>query len=100
MISTRLCMKGIACTVLALLVSACGGPDGSRVETGIRDGVFHMGNGTEPQGLDPHIVSGVPEHHIITSIFEGLVLKNPHTLEIEPGVAESWDISEDGRTYT
>jgi oligopeptide transport system substrate-binding protein len=87
---------------LILLLSACGGGSGAgtRVDVGNRDGVMHFGNGTEPQGLDPHLVTGVPEHHIITSIFEGLVTKNPYTLEPEPGVAESWDISEDGRVYT
>lgn len=85
----------------AFLISCSGGgTDGTRVEQGTREGVLHFGNGTEPQGLDPHIVTGVPEHHILTAIFEGLVLKNPGTLAIEPGVAESWEISDNGRVYT
>ena len=46
------------------------------------------------------MVTGVPENHIIRALFEGLAVKNPYTLEPEPGVAESWDISEDGRTVT
>lgn len=84
-----------------LFLSACGSDSGeSRVEQGNREGVLHFGNGTELQGLDPHVVTGVPEHHVINALFEGLVTKNPETLEIEPGVAESWDISEDGRFYT
>jgi len=82
------------------LVSCGGGSNESRVITGNQQGVLHLGNGTEPQGIDPHIVTGVPEHHIIGALFEGLVTKNPYTLEPEPGVAESWDISEDGRVYT
>ena len=45
--------------------------------TGNRDGVLHYGNGTEPQGLDPHVVTGVPENHIIRALFEGLAVKNP-----------------------
>lgn len=83
-----------------ILMSCSSGSRESRVEQGNREGILHFGNGTEPQGLDPHIVTGVPEHHIITALFEGLVTKNPATLEIEPGVAESWEISEDGRIYT
>lgn len=86
---------------MLLLLSACGGGENlSQVDAGNQSGVLHFGNGTEPQGLDPHIVTGVPEHHIITALFEGLVSKDPYTLEPVPGVAESWDISEDGRTYT
>ena len=46
------------------------------------------------------MVTGVPENHIIRALFEGLAVKNPYTLEPAPGVAESWDISEDGRTVT
>jgi oligopeptide transport system substrate-binding protein len=86
---------------LSLLLSACGGGSSlSRVDQGTIDGVLHFGNGTEPQSIDPHIATGVPEHHVITALFEGLTTKNPYTLESEPGVAESWDISPDGMTYT
>jgi oligopeptide transport system substrate-binding protein len=87
--------------LFSLFLSACGGGNSeTRVEAGNREGVLHFGNHSEPQGLDPHIVTGVPENHIILSLFEGLVSKNPYTLEVEPGVAESWEISEDGRVYT
>lgn len=87
--------------LFCLLLSACGGDSSlSRVEQGTIDGVLHFGNGTEPQTIDPHIATGVPEHHVITALFEGLLTKNPYTLEPEPGVAESWDISDDGLTYT
>lgn len=86
--------------VLTLVACSGGGGEGSRAEQGIREGVFHLGNGAEPQALDPHITSGVPEHRVIQSLFEGLVTKNPHTLEIEPGVAESWELSDDERVYT
>ena len=48
----------------------------------------------------PQIATGVPEHHIISAVMEGLVLKNRKTLEPLPGVAESWDISDNGRVYT
>ena len=85
-----------------VLLSACGGGGNteSRVDAGNREGVFHFGNHSEPQGMDPHIVTGVPEHHIITALFEGLVTKNPYTLAIEPGMADHWDISPDGLVYT
>jgi len=91
-------LRLISITLLACLAACTGGE--SKVEQGNREGVLHYGNGSEPQGLDPHVVTGVPENKIIRSLFEGLAVKNPYTLEPEPGVAESWDISEDGKTIT
>ena len=90
----------IANLILALvLISGCGRGE-SNVEKGNREGILHKGNGTEPQTLDPHSATGVPENRIISAIFEGLVSKDPKTLEIIPGVAESWIVSEDGKKYT
>ena len=85
--------------LITLLLSACGSPE-SNVSSGNKNGTLHWGNGTEPQSLDPHIATGVPEHKIITALMEGLVAKDSRTLEPRPAVASSWDISEDGRLYT
>ena len=57
---------GLSCLLLALL-TACGGGE-SNVVTGNRDGVLHYGNGAEPQGLDPHVVTGVPENGTVENI--------------------------------
>ena len=84
---------------IAFLVTSCGQGE-SNVESGNRLGIAHIGNGAEPQGMDPHVVTGVPESNIINAIFEGLVYKDASTLEVQPGVAESWEISDDGRIYT
>src|SRR5258706_15767492 len=56
-------------------------------------------NGTEPKTLDPHLATGDPEHRVLDSIFEGLARLNSRSLEPEPGVAESWETSADGKTY-
>lgn len=86
------------CIVLVLLVG-CGSAE-NNVTIGARDKVLHWGNGDEPQELDPHIVTGVPEHNILAALMEGLVRKDPATLKPTPGIANSWRISNDGRTYT
>ena len=85
--------------VISALVSACGTGE-SNVTQGNRDGILHYGNGAEPQGLDPHVVTGVPENHLIRALFEGLAVKNPVTLEPEPGVAERWTFNEDRSVIT
>ncbi len=72
----------------------------SRVAQGNKEQVFHFGNGGEPADLDPHVIQGVPEHNIIKALFEGLVTVNPKDLSPIPGVAERWEVSPDGKTYT
>ena len=89
----------IVYTACALMLGACGSSE-NNVTKGNRDKILHWGNYDEPQELDPHIVTGVPEHHILMALLEGLVLKDRFTLEPMPGVAESWIISEDAKVYT
>ena len=85
--------------IILVGLTGCGGGE-SNVSAGNKTGTLYWGNGTEPQSLDPQIATGVPEHHIISAVMEGLVLKDRKTLEPRPGVAKSWDISDDGRVYT
>ncbi|HVR37271.1 MAG TPA: ABC transporter substrate-binding protein, partial [Methylomirabilota bacterium] len=89
------------CLILAasLALTACGSRE-TRVEIGNREQILHLANGSEPQNLDPHTVTGVPEHNIIVALLEGLVSEDPTDLTPVPGVAERWDISEDETVYT
>jgi len=61
---------------------------------------FTFVNGTEPESIDPAIVTGVPEGRIINGLFSGLYRYDPKTLEPRPALALRHDLSEDGRTYT
>jgi oligopeptide transport system substrate-binding protein len=93
------CLIKLFSIIILIGLTGCGGGE-SNVSAGNKSGTLYWGNGTEPQSLDPQIATGVPEHHIISAVMEGLVLKDRKTLEPRPGVAKSWDISEDGRVYT
>ena len=83
--------------VLALLFS-CSAP--SNVEKALDEQILHFGLGSEPQYLDPHLANSVSAHNVIIALIEGLVSEDPKTLKPVPGVAEKWDISEDGLVYT
>jgi oligopeptide transport system substrate-binding protein len=61
--------------------------------------VLHRGNGAEPETIDPHKSTGVPEANIIYEYLEGLVTYAENG-DIAPGVATNWEISDDGLTYT
>lgn len=56
-------------------------------------------NGVEPESLDPSIVTGQPDGRVCLALFEGLTSRNAAGA-IQPGMAERWDISPDGKTYT
>jgi oligopeptide transport system substrate-binding protein len=56
-------------------------------------------NGAEPETLDPAIITGQPEGRVVNALFEGLTAFNSQG-KPEPGVAESWTLSDDKRVYT
>lgn len=61
--------------------------------------VLHVGNGSDPQSLDPQLLTGVIEGRISRALNEGLV-RTDADLKPVPGLAASWEISADGLTYT
>ena len=61
--------------------------------------ILHRGSEAEPETLDPQKSSTLVEANIIRDLFEGLVILDA-TGEIKPGIAESWQMSPDGRVYT
>lgn len=85
--------------VLVLLVSGCAKKPMERDLVGTRK-VLHVGNGAEPQDLDPQVVTGVSESKILNTLFEGLVAEHPSGRGVAPGVAERWETSADGLTWT
>lgn len=89
---------GIGLGALALL-AGCGQRE-TQVQQATREGIMLVGNGAEPQDLDPHTITGIPERNVVITLFEGLTRNDPETLEARPGVAERWDISPDGLVYT
>lgn len=83
--------------ILAALVAGLAGcsPGESRVAEGNRNGVLYLGNGTEPQTIDPHVLSGSPEANVADALFEPLITRNPFDESFEAGVAKSWVFSDD-----
>jgi peptide/nickel transport system substrate-binding protein len=53
-----------------------------------------------PSGIDPHIHASAELGIPLRSVYDTLVYRDAETLEFVPGLAESWQISPDGLTYT
>lgn len=86
-------------TILLGLLASCARHE-TAVESGTRDQILHLGNRDEPADLDPHTNDAGTTNILLSSIFEGLVTCGNDGVTILPGVAERWDISPDGLTYT
>ncbi len=61
---------------------------------------FRFANGTEPKTLDPHLRTGHPAGRLAHEWFEGLTRRDAKTMRPAPGVAERWELSDDGLRYT
>jgi peptide/nickel transport system substrate-binding protein len=63
-------------------------------------GTLIFGHDREPDSLDPHKVTAVIAADWILKVHDTLVTVLPDLSTIDPGLAESWEVSEDGLTYT
>ncbi len=86
----RRCLFLLLVSAIVLLVSCAPKPEG-RIVYGLT---------LAPSGIDPHVNAsselGIP----LTSVYDTLVYQDPATGEFVPGLAERWEVSEDGLIYT
>lgn len=84
---------------LSLGLGACAKRE-TRVALGYRDQIIHIGNLGEPNDLDPAYPDSQQTGNIIMGLFEGLAQYDAKTCEPVPAVAERWEASADGLTWT
>ncbi len=89
-------IRGIAFFLCALifctLLPSCKEDDGSGY-------IFKMNIENNPKNLDPQMAADTESMMVITNMMEGL-MKNDAAGAIVPAAAESFEMSEDGLTYT
>ncbi|MEK4148672.1 peptide ABC transporter substrate-binding protein [Robertmurraya sp. FSL W8-0741] len=61
--------------------------------------VIYWNNGEEPTTFDPPVGFNAVSWSPLNNIMEGLTRLNEEHLP-QPAIAENWDVSEDGKTYT
>jgi oligopeptide transport system substrate-binding protein len=69
------------------------------LSVGLSAATLNRGTSAEPSTLDPHIATGNSAAPILYDLNVGLTAYD-FKGALVPGLAESWTISEDGRTYT
>ncbi|PCG20312.1 peptide ABC transporter substrate-binding protein [Brachyspira sp. G79] len=78
--------------IILLLLNACKNKDLSNES-------IRVSIGAEPQSIDPSFLSAIDSMIYAAHVFEGLTTKDKDN-NLVGGVAESWDISDDGLTMT
>ena len=93
----------------ALVAAGCGGSNeessggtssGGGETTAAANQTMTIGWGAEPPSLDPGLATDTTSSNVLLNIMDPLVRLNPDTLEAVPSLAESWDVSSDGKTVT
>jgi ABC-type oligopeptide transport system substrate-binding subunit len=97
MIASRLRKCGVFAATI-LLAAACSPREQSAPDGRVDPAVLRRGLGAEPDTLDPQQAEDNAALAVLGDLYEGLV-RNRSDGTAEPGAAESWDISSDGRTY-
>lgn len=96
--TARQLLAAVLCATLAL-VTGCARRE-SAVEQSRRTQVLHRALDYDAADLDPHIVTGIAEAKVLAALLEPLVTIEGDPLEPRPALAERWEISPDGLTYT
>jgi oligopeptide transport system substrate-binding protein len=86
LVSCALALPGVACQLVS-------GPSSESAS----GSVLHLWD-TGPITLDPAISGEMTSHAYVMNLYSGLVKLNAD-LEIEPDIADSWTMSEDGTSY-
>ena len=92
-------MRALAFVVLVgLLVAGVLQP--SAAQTGPRyGGTLRAGMQTDPVGLDPHLTTATATRNMMENVYDTLVMVSSEGRYV-PGLAESWETSADGLTWT
>ena len=101
-------MRGLKLLSMAGAVAACllvagAATAGSRSEaspSGAAPDTLIYAGAADPTYLDPALVSDGESFRVTKQIYESLVDFAPGTTRLIPGLAKSWSVARDGRTYT
>lgn len=91
---TRLATVGLAAMAAFALIPPATG------QTPVSGGHFRRALSNDPANLDPALTNTSGAIAVKMTLFDSLLRQNPQTLAIEPGAAESWSVSEDGKILT
>ncbi len=94
-------LMAVLLTSLAFMFSGCEKKEEKEVKKPAAPGnTIVFGRGGDSVGLDPAYETDGNSFMVCDNVYEALVFYADETTALEPGLAESWEISADGKTYT
>ena len=84
----------------AAAAAESGDTAGSSAEEAASGGTVIMARGSDSESLDPVMTASNVDIWILNMVVEGLVGRSDDGTEIIPAVADTWEVSDDGLTYT
>lgn len=97
--TNRPTVVGLVWVLVLLTISGCGVDQGPAHENEAQAGsLLVRGNGDDPRTLDPSLAEDVHTFNVLVDIYEGLLAEAADGSLIQ-GVAESWNVSDDGLVY-
>lgn len=99
---------------LALVLAACGTDDNGQQDAGaatepgedepgedgrVTDETIVVAVGSDTENLDAHQLRGGTDNYLMSNIYDTLAMQD-HTGELQPALAESWEVSDDGLEIT
>jgi len=90
----------VSLLIISAVLAGCFGQQ-AKVTSDVGNSNIATIEGKRPEGIfNPILVSNDSDKEIVNLIFEGLVNINDDGEIVNTGIADSWDISEDGKEYT
>ncbi len=90
---------GVALALLLMLTSAIGFAPAGAAQEQAAGGEITVGLDFEPDNLDPHVTPYAVAHTVMMNIYDPLVWRDNEGA-FQPGLAETWEVSEDGTEFT
>src|SRR3712207_5684764 len=95
----RIAVVAVFVAVISVLVGAAGA--GAQDSSGKDEKlVVRMGNTNDIDGFNPFKIVEVPSYEVMGLTYDYLVNVSPKDSSPVPGLADSWEVSDDGLTWT
>ncbi|WP_028264211.1 ABC transporter substrate-binding protein [Atopobium fossor] len=100
--SRRLFVQAMAAVgaTSAFALAGCGSKRAGSASDAEGDYTITLAQGADPRGLDPALVDDGESAEVLVQVYENILQYEDKDCSLRPGLAKSYEVSDDGLTYT